>query len=191
LRGTDILSKRRGKYKWSADYKLTYTEKNELTGEGLQNKGKLAKSDGIFKHINDGAYSDAWVSCRENKYSMYLFKCFNNGTFEINGKTGDEIRMPNCDPIGCEVADLGPGSCSKYKGKIDTGINIYNFMQSLSKLSAKFCLQSFCKVSETFLQSLFCKVSTKFSAMYMESFLQSFQCKQNVSIFSIPMQTII
>ena len=40
--------------------------------------------------------------------SPYLIKCYNNGTFEINGKTGDEITLPLCDPIGCRPAELGP-----------------------------------------------------------------------------------
>jgi len=45
---------------------------------------------------------------------MYLFKCFSDGTFEINGKTGEEISMPNCDPIGCNPADLGPFGEEEY-----------------------------------------------------------------------------
>ena len=38
--------------------------------------------------------------------SSYLIKCYNNGTFEINGKSGDDITLPSCDPIGCLPADL-------------------------------------------------------------------------------------
>jgi len=50
--------------------------------------------------------SDFWVSCKDNKLASYKGECYKNGTFTINGKSGNGIEMPNCDPIGCNPADL-------------------------------------------------------------------------------------
>ena len=53
-------------------------------------------------------YLDVWVSCKNNKKFSYLLKCNADGSFEINGKSGDEITLPDCSPIGCDPDDLGP-----------------------------------------------------------------------------------
>ena len=46
--------------------------------------------------------------------SSYLIKCYTDGTFEINGNTGDDIILPSCDPIGCDPADLGAFNSKLY-----------------------------------------------------------------------------
>ena len=89
-----------GKFNWSADYKIKLATTNWATRERLQNKGKPSKVKAKFQHVKDGDYSDAWVSCKTNKLSSYLLKCFNDGTVEINGKTGSEMTLPSCEPIG-------------------------------------------------------------------------------------------
>ena len=39
--------------------------------------------------------------------SAYYIKCFPNGTFTIDGKSGDDIQLPDCTEIGCDSSDLG------------------------------------------------------------------------------------
>ena len=34
-------------------------------------------------------------------------RCNSDGTFTVDGKSGDDIEMPNCDMIGCDLMDLG------------------------------------------------------------------------------------
>ena len=71
-----------------------------------------------FKHKSDGAFSDGWVACNQNKMKMALLKCYSDGTVEIDGRTGNEIILPTCDPIGCDPEDLGPFNSKEY-GKSD------------------------------------------------------------------------
>ena len=54
------------------------------------------------------------MTCKKNKKSSYYLKCNADGTFEINGKTGDEISLPDCNPIGCDPDELGPFNSKTY-----------------------------------------------------------------------------
>ena len=47
--------------------------------------------------------------------SSYLIKCNNDGTFEVNGKSGSDITLPSCDPIGCDPADLDQFNIKLYR----------------------------------------------------------------------------
>ena len=77
-----------GKFDYGPDFKIKFLAKNRVTGEKLQNKGKLWKGMAKFKHKNEGDFSDGWVSCNANKMKSVLLRCFADGTVEIDGKTG-------------------------------------------------------------------------------------------------------
>ena len=38
--------------------------------------------------------------------SSQHIKCYGDGTYTINDKSGDDIELPNCDPIGCDSRTL-------------------------------------------------------------------------------------
>ena len=39
--------------------------------------------------------------------SAHYIQCFSDGTFTIDGKSGDDIELPDCTEIGCDPTDLG------------------------------------------------------------------------------------
>lgn len=41
-------------------------------------------------------------------------KCFTDGRLEINGKTGSEITLPLCGPIGCDPTELSQFNTKEY-----------------------------------------------------------------------------
>ena len=43
-----------------------------------------------------------------------MIKCFTDGRLEIDGKTGSEITLPSCDPIGCDPAELEQFNTKEY-----------------------------------------------------------------------------
>ena len=45
----------------------------------------------------------------------FLLKCFQDGTFEINGKRGDEISLPDCAQIGCDPSELDEFNSKEYE----------------------------------------------------------------------------
>ena len=43
-------------------------------------------------------FLDAWVACTDIEVeTQYLLKCYNDGTFEINGKKGSGAELPDCN----------------------------------------------------------------------------------------------
>ena len=82
----------------------------------------------LFKRKAGEGFSDGWVACTKNKMSAHYIQCFADGTFTIDGKSGDEIELPDCTEIGCNPSDLGifnreytrKDGCMK--GYTDTGL---------------------------------------------------------------------
>jgi hypothetical protein len=76
----------------------------------------------------DGDFSDLWVYCQAGNSLDYLIKCYANGELEINGKSGADITLPTCEPMGCDIEDLGAFGTQIYtkddgckKGKVSNG----------------------------------------------------------------------
>ena len=115
LSGTALFTQNaNGKYSFGPDYKIKLGLKNKASGEKLQNKGTLDKKNATFKHKKDGPFSDGWIVCENNAYSMFHLRCFKDGTFDINQVAGNDAPLPSCDPIGCDPADLGPFNSRLY-----------------------------------------------------------------------------
>merc|ERR1719145_382476 len=74
-----------GKYNYGEHYKLKRGRRNPANGEKLVNPGKLLKGRALLKHTNDEEFSDAWVTCKKNKMSSFAIRCYQDGSFTING----------------------------------------------------------------------------------------------------------
>merc|ERR1712050_487268 len=71
----------------------------------MGNKAKFVQATGYLHHKKNKEFSDIWVTCRSNKNSSLKVKCFNDGTFEINGQK--DIFPLSCEKIGCNTSELG------------------------------------------------------------------------------------
>ena len=73
----------------------------------MENKGKIKSKTGLFRHKNFGDFSDAFLICKNHKKGKEsIFKCYKNGTFEIDGKSGDQIIWTSCDEQGSQKGKL-------------------------------------------------------------------------------------
>ena len=107
--GLASFNKETKKYDLNPKYVLQ-TRFDKLHQSIPENKGnfRFIKRYGAFAHaslhagispgidvgalLTKASFSDAWIVCRENKMSSYHLKCFQDGTLEINGETGDKIQ---------------------------------------------------------------------------------------------------
>jgi len=82
------------RFVYNIDYRIKTSGK-------LYNKGKIkqAAAEIIHQHSDssDYKYTDAWVACTDiDIETQYLIKCYNDGSFDLNGKKGNAITLPNC-----------------------------------------------------------------------------------------------
>lgn len=49
---------------------------------------------------------DVWVTCKSNKWSSFAIRCYPDGAFTIDGKSGDDITLPDCEPVGCDPSEI-------------------------------------------------------------------------------------
>ena len=94
-----------GKFELNNDFSIKITKTNKVTGEKLNNRGKILQSKALMKHRNNKDVSDAWLICKNNKAVTARITCDRVGILALDGKHCN-FELPSCAPSGCDPAEL-------------------------------------------------------------------------------------